>query len=217
MAIKKQLEMLCTILRNEHIRLPREPRSGDKSVEDNYLQHFQAFEQEITTATSSCDWPREIAINLNTVNLIGRTIREIFIDYFSGKLQVASEKFRDLIELNLDVKKAVEKLTNFAFLDRNAQVEESDIRRLLYRCRESDTPVYLQRKDLFHLPFEKRGEVSKQRYSLPGLPCLYLGGSILTCWIELGEPALHKLAMCRLEVSENVKIYDVGFTTEMII
>src|SRR5262249_24504175 len=37
-----------------------------------------------------------------------------------------------------------------------------------------------------HIPFHLRHIVGSQRYSVPGLPCLYVGGSTLVCWRELG-------------------------------
>ena len=63
---------------------------------------------------------------------------------------------------------------------------------ILYRVRRSQTP-FLKRNDLFHIPFEMRHIVTTQRYSIPGLPCLYLGGSLYTCWEEMGRPPLHEL------------------------
>jgi hypothetical protein len=63
---------------------------------------------------------------------------------------------------------------------------------ILYRVRETDTPV-LQRNEIFHVPFESRHKVATQRFSIPGLPCLYLSGSLYACWEEMGRPPLHKL------------------------
>jgi hypothetical protein len=45
---------------------------------------------------------------------------------------------------------------------------------LLYRVRR-DSSDSLTREDLFHIPFEERYKVTTQRYSIPGVPCLYLG------------------------------------------
>jgi hypothetical protein len=63
---------------------------------------------------------------------------------------------------------------------------------LLYRVRR-DSSDSLTREDLFHIPFEERYKVTTQRYSIPGVPCLYLGGSLYTCWAELGRPPFHEL------------------------
>lgn len=64
--------------------------------------------------------------------------------------------------------------------------------RFLYRTRiEWGGP--LTRGELFHIPFQMRERVATQRYSIPGLPCLYLGGSLYTCWAEMGRPSFHEM------------------------
>lgn len=49
------------------------------------------------------------------------------------------------------------------------------------------------REEIFHVPFEKRHQVASYRYSLPGVPCLYLSGSLYACWAEMGRPPFHEL------------------------
>ncbi len=70
---------------------------------------------------------------------------------------------------------------------------------ILYRVRQTLSPS-LQAVDLFHVPFELRHLVSTQRYSIPGLPCLYLAGSLYTCWEEMGRPPFHELQCAALWV-----------------
>jgi hypothetical protein len=81
----------------------------------------------------------------------------------------------------------------------------------LYRMR-SDRAVAstgsLSRKDIFHIPFEKRRLVSNQRYSVTGLPCLYLGSSIWICWDELGHPDLNNVFVSRFRFAEKVRVLD---------
>lgn len=56
-----------------------------------------------------------------------------------------------------------------------------------YRVRRSKTGKRLTADELFHIPFDKRYLVSTQRYSYPGLPCLYLGASPEVCCEELRD------------------------------
>lgn len=44
--------------------------------------------------------------------------------------------------------------------------------------------------DLFHVPFNLRHKVRAERYSIPGVPSLYLGSTTYGCWRELGSPDL---------------------------
>lgn len=55
----------------------------------------------------------------------------------------------------------------------------------LYRARKTKTKRSFNEDDFFHVPFEKRTSVSTQRYSFPGLPCLYMGTSVDICLLEL--------------------------------
>ncbi|WP_418512027.1 hypothetical protein [Corallibacter sp.] len=72
----------------------------------------------------------------------------------------------------------------------------------LYRVRTGDS-TELERKDLFHIPFELRNLVRRQRFSLSGVPCLYLGTSIYTCWEELNRPDINKIHISRFDLNES--------------
>ncbi|AHW93183.1 hypothetical protein [Enterobacter asburiae] len=62
----------------------------------------------------------------------------------------------------------------------------------LYRVRKSEKPIS-KRAEIFHIPFSKRHLVGAQRYSVDGLPCLYLGTSLYVCWQEMNKPDFDKL------------------------
>lgn len=64
-------------------------------------------------------------------------------------------------------------------------------------------------KDMFHIPFDKRGIVSTQRYSIPGYPCLYLGEAVFGCWKELGQPNLDSCMVSRLINKKILKVWDL--------
>lgn len=69
----------------------------------------------------------------------------------------------------------------------------------------------LNRGDIFHVPFEKRRFVGNQRYSIAGLPCLYLGSSLWICWEELGRPALDSIWVSRFRIVRPVSVLDFQF------
>jgi hypothetical protein len=72
----------------------------------------------------------------------------------------------------------------------------------LYRVRKSDSPL-ITRSDIFHIPFSKRHLVSAQRYSVAGLPCLYLGTSLYVCWQEMNKPDFDKLYISAFTTEDN--------------
>ncbi|MGH8012447.1 MAG: hypothetical protein ACREQ4_08110 [Candidatus Binataceae bacterium] len=87
----------------------------------------------------------------------------------------------------------------------------------LYRIRpdrgDFRTP---DRGDIFHVPFEKRRLVGNQRYSITGLPCLYLGSSLWICWEELGRPPLDSLWVSRFRIAKPVKVLDFLFSPHQV-
>lgn len=44
------------------------------------------------------------------------------------------------------------------------------------------------REDMLHIPFHKRDLIKTQRFSIPGVPCLYLGTTSYVCWLEMNKP-----------------------------
>ena len=82
--------------------------------------------------------------------------------------------------------------------------------RFSYRIQGSDVDA-LDRGRLFHIPFELRHRVKTQRYSIPGLPSLYLGGSFYVCWEEYGRPPLDDLHVARFEAIETLEIINFGY------
>ena len=77
-----------------------------------------------------------------------------------------------------------------------------------YRMRVFEDKRSREIKELFHIPFDKQGIVKTQRYSMPGLPCLYLGKSLYGCWEELNRPPLHSCMFSRLSNTQVVKLWD---------
>ena len=71
-----------------------------------------------------------------------------------------------------------------------------------YRIRLVSNNYPLGREQLFHIPFDERGKVTSQRFSIPGFPSLYLSNSIYTAWEELRRPKQDDIQAMRF-VNEN--------------
>ena len=74
------------------------------------------------------------------------------------------------------------------------------------------TRIY-PKKEMFHIPNHLRENVSNQRFSFNGYPCLYMGKSIWTCWEELDEPNLDNICFSALKITQNLKIFDLSIPT----
>ncbi|WP_293880615.1 MULTISPECIES: hypothetical protein [unclassified Sphingobacterium] len=63
----------------------------------------------------------------------------------------------------------------------------------LFRLRVINQNYPLSKEDLFHIPFDKRSLVSTQRFSISGLPSLYLANSIYVAWEEMKRPSMNEV------------------------
>ena len=80
----------------------------------------------------------------------------------------------------------------------------------LYRIRIKDSNYPLNRKEIFHIPYNLRELVATQRYSIPGLPSLYLANSIYVAWEELGRPSSNLIQAARFKNTRDLKLLDLS-------
>lgn len=78
----------------------------------------------------------------------------------------------------------------------------------LYLFRARVGKEQFNKKDILHIPFNKRELVSTERFSIAGVPCLYLGTTSLVCWLEMGKPNDNEFNVSSFKVSETVNIID---------
>lgn len=85
----------------------------------------------------------------------------------------------------------------------------------LFRTRLGEPSKKFDRKDLFHIPFDLRGRISTQRFSIPGFPCLYLSNSVYLNWEELQQPEFNKMHCCRFENTRELKLLDLTYNFDI--
>lgn len=78
--------------------------------------------------------------------------------------------------------------------------------RNFYRLRVHDYNYPLSRQELFHIPFNQRGIIKTQRFSIPGFPSLYLSNSVYVAWEELRRPSLDQL-----QASRFTNFYEISY------
>jgi hypothetical protein len=79
----------------------------------------------------------------------------------------------------------------------------------LYRVRKKNSNYPLKKCDLFHIPFDQRGLVKTQRYSIPGLPSLYLSNCIYVAWEEMMRPDINEIQAVRLQNNKPLRVLDM--------
>lgn len=104
----------------------------------------------------------------DSVKQFGRYLQLVLSEYCRGQHNSAYYLFKNALESCIDI--------NLFLKDVNNGTE-------FYRCRKKRNKKYTS-NELFHISFDERYSVSTQRYSFPGLPCLYLGASPEVCALE---------------------------------
>jgi len=85
-----------------------------------------------------------------------------------------------------------------------------------FRIRESFFKI--EKEGIFHIAFKSRHETQSYRYSIPGVPCLYLSNSVFLCWEEIGKPINKRLYCSRFEIDRNkLKTLNLSFTPAKVL
>ena len=66
------------------------------------------------------------------------------------------------------------------------------------------------KEEMFHIPLDKRHLVATERYSFPGVPCLYLGTSKEICYAELGGE-IENVYVAEIIRKKELDIIDLSF------
>ena len=82
----------------------------------------------------------------------------------------------------------------------------------LFRGRSVLPYQTFSRSEMLHIPLNQRGIVSSYRFSIPGVPCIYLSSNSYTVWSELSRPDLKCLCISSFCLSDyllNQQIIDL--------
>lgn len=77
-----------------------------------------------------------------------------------------------------------------------------------FRIRKKEDQTF-SRKDLFHVPFDKRNKVGTYRFSIPGYPALYLGSTLYCSWLEMEQPK--EFAFSIFDIQQDILVLDFRF------
>lgn len=168
------------------------------------LDQYWGLIKEIDIKDRPAEWD-DIKITIKSLN---KKIVEIINDEYKGYHSTAFMSLRTLLEdnrpnTNLHIKDSL------IFYDLPEMTKTYRIRMFDFDKRKGVTF-----KDMFHIPFDKRGIVKTERFSMPGYPCLYLGKSAYGCWEEIGQPSVDNCMVSCLENQETVKLIDLRIPTE---
>lgn len=177
-----------------------------ESLQDGYLHTFKERMDEYLKRINS--FPRanifgqKIFKEIDKISNLKDEIENIILEYLSGRSKEAFEKFSYMIN---DYRTYIEKLS--------FKYEENS---KFYRMRISKDKNVNKLGEIFHISFDKRYLVSTQRYSVAGVPSLYLGNSLYACWQELEKPNLDDTFISEFNSIQQINILDFAITFNIL-
>ena len=178
-------------------------RPKDIGLVDFLKSIYEEYAVMIATLDDSIARPKMLKEGLiETIDKIEERIFLSIEEYYDGRLLSAIAEIDFLFQdLHLILPDGYNQFT----------INSNDI---WYRGRKINeaTRIY-PRKEMFHIPNNLRENVSNQRFSFNGYPCLYMGKSIWTCWEELDEPDLDNICFSALKITQNLHIFDLSIPT----
>lgn len=132
------------------------------------------------------------------INNFNKSVKKMFEEYYLGHQNKAYQYF----------KKALLYDTDGTGLITSVLPKES-----LYRARNNKGIQDYNNNEMFHIKYDSRGKVKTQRFSFPGLPCLYLGGSSYVCWLELNRPSFDQFQVATIrqnDIRKDLKVIDLS-------
>lgn len=186
------------------------PKKRDEKGEDNFLEFVACINREylqlIQTLSGSDPVYAAIKAAESSAAQACELIKACISAYLDGYPHLAYSRLSDAMDVLKPWQRGLLETSTLL----NINLMETD----LFRMRTAPgnaTVIDFNRRDLFHIPFELRHRVARQRYSIPGLPCLYLGGSLWVCWEELGRPEFHSVHLSRFRTTSQPKILNFGW------
>jgi hypothetical protein len=187
------------LIKSDIAKLPIEPLSDFISFRKTLFDLFDKFMLEIKTLDmSDTSFAIPSAEKERVANIVVG-IRDSIDFYLKGQPFLAY----DVLD------KAFVAYSIFSYL-KNGLYE---IGHYFYRLRENDSNFPVTKGEMFHIPFHLRSKVTTQRYSIPGLPCLYIADSIYVAWEEFRRPSLNKIQAIMLR--NNTLIHYLNLTTDI--
>lgn len=193
------------ILRKPTLRPPVKIKDNNNLIEDFNLK-CERFKDCLYEYISENDNDISVSVrdSLTGIEILQNGIVDSLECYLSGDIQSAYESFEEMLEPDA----ISQHLKNISIpIDKICNNDSP-----LYRVRKSEKAL-VKRDDIFHIPFSQRHLVKTQRYSVAGLPCLYLGSSLYICWREMDKPDFDKLyisAFTTIPKQDNDYILNLG-------
>ncbi len=186
------------ILNSSFLHLPITPAGSYKDTVSKKLTEFLDMVNSLEDGQMNI-----VGLNIHTtyvknaLNPFVTGLLQTLDLYFNGRPAAAYERLKRTM---------ISDLKNFSEILKLRKYTENEA---CFRLRVSKENFPLTTKEMFHIPFELRGRVSTQRYSIPGFPCLYLGRTIYGCWEEMKRPNIDEFQAVKLVNVKPIRYLDL--------
>jgi len=180
---------------------------GSASYYQTLSKGLELFENKIAKLSTDKEINNRIIAELENIKMTNKILLSVISSYLLGNSGDAYKILENVLE-------------NDFWQDRIAKLIEKDVsftnsESHLIRIRASKDQIS-NREEMFHIPFSKRHLVANQRFSIAGLPCLYLGSSIYVCWLELGRKDFGELWIAGFQTQTKFKILNLAYDLNII-
>lgn len=183
-ALEAQLS-LCTIVEQ------------DKDVRKVYLQKSLQFLHKIKKEQLLSEQEYHYLVTVRN------KINDCWRNYLKGRMNTASAQMQNLLRYPYQKHKC--------YMDMFANVQQYP--NVFYRGREDNKPLK-EEKEFYHIPFTKRYLIKNQRYSISGIPCLYLASSRECMYKELGN---QHVPYCQFHMTKKIAMLDMSISYEQML
>ena len=148
--------------------------------------------------------------SIRIIEYYSNKIKKAISEYYKGRISTTHKIIQRLIKDVLNNPLAV----NYIYSSKAFPGISSEIQ--FFRARTSEKAIGFKAKEMLHIPFSKRGITGNYRFSIPGIPSLYLGNTSYACWIELGCPSEHDFFVSPVLVDGTQKILNLAVMTRSL-
>lgn len=184
------------------VRLKRFLYSYAKAAESSGMPKFK-IEKKLEQLGKVCD------ALIKAYNKAAGGERSLAIDILFEKIfnNIQLTDFKQvLIETNQELKTKT----------RTTRLPEDKIQKeiYLYRMRPTEKYELFEEDGLSHIPFNLAHNTSNERYSICGLPSLYLASSVYDCWMEMNCPRIETVNVALFKPQKDIKFLDLCYPDE---
>lgn len=176
----------------------------DGDYYDDLFQKFKLLIQKVNEMGAS-------EKSLKVVKHYTDKVREAIRSYYNGNITRSHTIVKNLLKGCLDNQLAVSSINDCTAFHGSPKTEIQ-----FFRARTSEEVRTFKSKEMLHLPLNLRGLTGNYRFSIPGIPSLYLGNSSYSCWVELGRPAEHNFNVSPVVLDKSQRILNLAVMTRDI-